>query len=512
MLLKAALDQIRAISADTMTALLCPEDALDKTVTILRVQDRAGFNAVGTKLFPRSLGLSVGSQIHGRLLQAKRLLQVPSALSSGDRTTRRSSLALLLCPRLIPSSLTVQAALENTKVHWLSTSLPFSCRTVFLDILETARRRFGIEVDVVKCLELDMSIRGPAGCTFETAATRYLVHGPSAASQAREALQSGVPARALSALETLEAARIDDHTVEQAVLKLARCSDLSVVLRLPALEALAMDSAEERWPVEDILDEYQNASLPIQQKLLPLAAGSLSSAAAPPTRVFDAIHLATGEQESVDTRMSAALAIRNLSPRIISFDRQVQVQIFEEIITLFQDDEEDIRDQVSDVVGGLLHDGLPVVPARGIELVLRHLRDHLGVNLADRLVQTDLSQGKNTMQGGECRADGCRRRRRTREPLYSSLRDGAGESLPRRSLGDSPHCLSRRRYDYGSASARIHQHRFEAATSLSRQHFTGHDVEALVVEDRNAGCGSVAPAPRRRQLGSPSSRAHHSAG
>ncbi|KAG0142771.1 hypothetical protein CROQUDRAFT_81774 [Cronartium quercuum f. sp. fusiforme G11] len=363
--LGSRVSKIRSISADAMTGLV-PVDQIPTRICSLLTGRTATVDF---------------NQVHGQLLQVLRLIEVPISLDDVQKNT-------------------VSAALHQSSASFLSTKQPYMCRLVYLQIIERLDSRFSIKMSVSKvCKELSRpmlfaSIGAPEPGTnsFQTALVDYHLKRATDPILVSEVLSKGSVPMKIAALHFILnhvenfSDIADDTAVKDLILKLCRNNALSVTIRLPALEVLGrgiINISSSDWNVPKIIDAYDNTRVPLMQNMLLIimARGIVNKSktdrrdgnlAAWQEAFLNKVNSASTEEQSIDTRLSAAKALSTFSPAYCSLSPRQSIQFLDAAITLLQDDDEDVRAVVIECIGAMtdLSDGFPKVPLATLDILL----------------------------------------------------------------------------------------------------------------------------------------------
>ncbi|EGG10255.1 uncharacterized protein MELLADRAFT_103633 [Melampsora larici-populina 98AG31] len=366
--LESRVSKIRSISADALTGLVPFMDVP------ARLRDLLGEAMVASNF----------NQMHGQLLAISRLIEVSGSLCVDDK-------------------MQVSVALHRLAVSLSSNKpTPYLCRLVFLQILDAAQSRFGIEIELELCgslvlprLLVSFDASTPAINSFLHTAVKQLLSRRMDATLLSECLVKGPSAIQISALEfILQDSRdrippniLIDGSVKQAIISLSRDETISVNLRLPALQVLAegiVPLTSSDWKLPEIIDNYQKTRiLPIQNVILIIMAHGLVKQSKSDGEnddlnvwketFFAEVKIASLEEQSIDTRMSAAKALSAVCDIYSTPLSPDCIQFLDAAISLLQDDDEDVRSTIVECIGRIsnLSDGSPKVPRATLEVILQ---------------------------------------------------------------------------------------------------------------------------------------------
>ncbi|EFP93202.2 uncharacterized protein PGTG_19441 [Puccinia graminis f. sp. tritici CRL 75-36-700-3] len=299
------------------------------------------------------------NEVHGLLLLINRLIQLPSALLRDQKSN-------------------IEVALARSAPKFLhSMTIPLVSQSTFLEILESLESRFMIKVDDHDCLfspgmmtdkiqEL-RRIRAPALSSFETQATRNVLGRNQARETVLKLLEVGSTSTRVTVFRFLEKEEnretLKDPEIIDAVFRIGRQSTHPISVRLPALKLLTTIGSGLKttlWPVEELFNECNSTlAIPMRDALLVLSAcffvNSLvdrnskidsSFVRAWADKILNKIQQAAHEDQSTETRLSA---VQGLTEFMKVFKRNgvlstsVKLRILELLISLIQDDDDEIR-------------------------------------------------------------------------------------------------------------------------------------------------------------------------
>ncbi|KAI8461092.1 putative death-receptor fusion protein-domain-containing protein [Phakopsora pachyrhizi] len=396
--LQSKVSKIRSMAAEALTGLL-PLNQIPSLIC---------------QLLKDASVLRFHNKLHGTFLLINRLVQVPTTLSLLEKSKIVTQLEV--CAKTF--------VLSNQ-------SLPHVCKSKFLDVLESLESRFDIHLsfllgaDLISLLKITdesdtIKAKAPGTCSLEAKMVNYFLIKSASPELISSLLSLGSPSVMKSALMVIEKNVKEDLLnnphVKSSILSLARDQRLPVQIRIVPLDFFAKKRIRFQtsdWLFDEIYQEYESTRvITLRDQLLKILALAITSSLElddrkydvelQTTRLINGLFKASFENQSIETRKSAAESLIILSEAYSSLSVENSIAFINVALTLVQDDDDDIRTLLLHGLAGncKIMSSIPVVPVLAFEklsTLAHNLSKHFILErlLDPSAIQTDLDQLRN---------------------------------------------------------------------------------------------------------------------